>query len=385
MSSIFGSIPQPKSLLEYHRVLCPKAGVRVSPLCLGGMNFGDAWEEALGKVDKKTAFDMLNYFFDNGGNFIDTSNNYQYEQSEKWIGEWMASRKNRDQIVLATKFTTCYPAPESNIRIKANYAGNHTKSLVLSVEDSLKKLQTDYIDLLYVHWWEFTTGVEELMQSLNHLIARGKVLYIGASDTPAWVVSKANEYARNHALRPFSVYQGRYNCADRDLEREVLPMVRSEGMALCPWGSLGGGLFKTEEQRKVTGGRNMGGPSEKHIRISKKLEEIAKKKNTIITSVALAYVIRKQPYVFPIVGGRKVEHLKGNIEALSLELSDEEVDEIEKESGFEIGFPMSFIFEFGGGTYNTRMTSADVGLLKFSAKLDSPPNQQAIRPHGLGK
>lgn len=105
----------------------------------------------------------------------------------------MASRKNRDQIVLATKFTTCYPDPRNPPRQKINFAGNHTKSLHVSVEASLKKLQTDYIDLLYVHWWDFTTSVPELMQSLNHLVQRGKVLYLGVSDTPAWVVSKANE------------------------------------------------------------------------------------------------------------------------------------------------------------------------------------------------
>lgn len=338
----------------------------------------------MGKCDKKTTFEMLDYFFDNGGNFIDTSNNYQFEQSEQWIGEWLASRKNRDQIVLATKFTTFYPSPKTEgLRIKANYAGNHTKSLKLSVEDSLKKLQTDYIDLLYVHWWDFTTSVEEVMQSLNQLVQQGKVLYLGISDTPAWIVSKANEYARNHGLRGFSVYQGRYNAADRDLERDVMPMVRSEGMALCPWAALGGGNFKTEEQRKAGGGRNMGPATETHIKISKKLEEIANKKGTLITSVALAYVMHKQPYIFPIVGGRKVEHLKGNVEALSLELSDQDIDEIDQESGFEIGFPNNFIFEFGGGKYNTRMTSSDVALLKFSVKLDSVPHAPPIKPHGL--
>jgi aryl-alcohol dehydrogenase-like predicted oxidoreductase len=105
----------------------------------------------------------------------------------------MASRKNRDAMVIATKFTTTFPAPEGRPRMVANYAGNSTKSLRVSLEASLKKLQTDYIDVLYVHWWDFTTSVPELMQSLNALVASGKVLYLGVSDTPAWVVSKANE------------------------------------------------------------------------------------------------------------------------------------------------------------------------------------------------
>jgi len=160
-------------------------------------------------------------------------------------------------------------------------------------------------------------------------------------------------------------------------------MVRDEGMALAPWGALGGGNFTTEAKRKANEkGRNMYPPSETQIKISRKLEAIANKKNTQITSVALAYVMHKAPYVFPIVGGRKVEHLKENIEALGLELSDEEIDEIDAESDFQVGFPMTFIYEFGGAKYNTRMTSSDIGLLKFAGKLDSVPHQRPIKPHG---
>ncbi|KAF2273502.1 aryl-alcohol dehydrogenase-like protein [Westerdykella ornata] len=382
--SPFGNPPKPKSLLEFHRVLSPNAGIRVSPLCLGAMNFGEAWEDFMGKCDKATAFEILDYFFEQGGNFIDTANNYQNEESEQWIGEWMASRKNRDQIVLATKFTTCYPDPRNPPRQKTNYAGNHTKSLHVSLEASLKKLQTDYIDLLYVHWWDFTTSVPELMQSLNHLVQQGKVLYLGISDTPAWVVSKANEYARNHGLRGFSVYQGMWSAASRDFERDIIPMARDEGMALAPWGALGGGNFTTKAKREANEkGRSMVPPTESQIKMSERLEEIASKKNTAITSVALAYVMHKAPYVFPIVGGRKVEHLKGNIEALGLQLSDEEIDEIEAASDFEVGFPMNFLFQFGGGKWSTRNTSSDIGLLKTAGPLDSVPHQAPVRPHGL--
>lgn len=190
--------------------------------------------------------------------------------------------------------------------------------------------------------------------------------------------------ARNHGLRPFSVYQGQWSAASRDFERDIIPMARDEGMALAPWGSLGGGNFTTEAKRKANEkGRNMRPPTETQIKISKKLEQIANKKNTQITSVALAYVMHKAPYVFPIVGGRKVEHLKGNIEALSLELSNEEIDEIDAESGFQVGFPMNFLFEWAGDKYNTRMTSSNVGLLQFAGKLDSVPHQPHIKPHGL--
>ena len=181
------------------------------------------------------------------------------------------------------------------------------------------------------------------MNSLNDTITSGKVIYIGASDIPAWIVSKANQYARDHGLRQFSVYQGRWSAADRDFEREIIPMTISENMGIAPWGPLGGGKFKTEEQRKANQGRNIGEVDENSIKVSRALEVIAKKKNTLITSVALAYVMHKVPYVFPIVGCRSLEHLKGNIQALNLVLEKEDIDYIEAAAPFDIGFPLSMI------------------------------------------
>lgn len=159
-------------------------------------------------------------------------------------------------------------------------------------------------------------------------------------------------------------------------------MVRDEGMALAPWGALGGGNFTVQDKEKAgEKGRNFRPQTEAQQKVSEKLAGIAKAKNTLITSVALAYVRHKAPYVYPIVGGRKVEHLKGNIEALGLELSDAELDDIDSAVNFEVGFPMGFLFEFGGTKYNTRMTSSDIGLLKFAGPLDSHPPQPPIKPH----
>jgi aryl-alcohol dehydrogenase-like predicted oxidoreductase len=143
----------------------------------------------------------------------------QGEESETWIGEWMQQRKNRDEMVIATKFTTGYRTIGANEKIKSNFQGNHAKSLRVSVDASLKKLQTDYIDLLYVHWWDFTTSVPELMNSLHNMVANGKVIYLGISDTPAWLVVKCNDYARFHGLTQFSVYQGHWSCG----EYSILP------------------------------------------------------------------------------------------------------------------------------------------------------------------
>lgn len=139
--------------------------------------------------------------------FVDTANNYQGEESETWIGEWMKKRDNRDEMVIATKFTSGFRPPTTGEKIKANFQGNHSKSLRVSVEHSLKKLQTDYIDLLYVHWWDFTTSIPELMNSLHHMVQNGKVLYLGISDTPAWIVVKCNDCkSYNHTPSHESVY-----------------------------------------------------------------------------------------------------------------------------------------------------------------------------------
>jgi aryl-alcohol dehydrogenase-like predicted oxidoreductase len=202
------------------------------------------------------------------------------------------------------------------------------------------------------------------MTSLNHLVASGKVLYLGISDTPAWVVSKANEYARNHGLRGFSVYQGCWSAASRDLERDIIPMCRDEGMALAPWGALGRGKFKTEEQRAALKGvgRNVE-PTETDIKVSRALEGVAKRKGTIITSVAQAYVMAKAPYVFPIIGGRTVDHLKANIEALDVRLSEEDIAEIEAAVPFDIGFPSNFLYGGPPKDYKAPFTLAIGGTI----------------------
>jgi len=365
----FAPAPQPKTALGRYRLLSPTASVRVSPLCLGAMNFGNAWEGFMGACDQKTTESILDYFYESGGNFIDTANNYQNEESEIWIGEWMKKKGNRDQMVIATKYTTCYRTHHNDKEIIINATGNGTKSLHLSLEKSLKKLQTSYIDLLYVHWWDFTCSIPELMQSLNTMVQQGKVLYLGISDTPAWIVSKANEYARQNSLRQFSVYQGRWSAEHRDFERDIIPMAAAEGMGLAPWGALGGGNFKTDEQRKSQEGRKMGEVSEAAIKISKVLEKIGKAKKAQITSVALAYVMQKTPYVFPIVGGRKIEHLKGNIEGLSLELSEEEIKEIDESTPFDIGFPHNFL-----GGPNGVKDPGDIWLMTMAG------HQQHVQP-----
>lgn len=351
----FQLAPEPATELGRYRILCPSAGIRVSPLCLGGMSLGDKWSQFLGSMNKPDAFKLLDAFFDAGGNFIDTANGYQHEQSEEWIGEWMAERNNRDQIVLATKYTSDFRSHALGKGKVPNAAGNHRKSLHMSVQASLKKLQTDYIDILYLHMWDSTTSIREVMDSLHIMVEQGKVLYLGVSDTPAWVVSAANTYALDHGKSPFVIYQGRWNVMLRDFEREIIPMARMFGMALAPWDAIGGGKLQTkkaleERQSKGEGLRNLptmlseGGQTERQAKMSEALHQVAQEHGIeSVTAIALAYLMSKAANVFPIVGGRKVEHLLDNIQSLSIKLTDDQIKYLEGITEFDLGFPGNFI------------------------------------------
>ena len=351
MNELFKPAPEPATPLGRYRVLSSTAGVRVSPLQLGAMSIGDAWSQFMGSMSKEKSFELLDAFVAAGGNFIDTANNYQNEQSEAWLGEWMAARNNRDQIVLATKFTTDYRSHALGKGNAPNACGNHKRNMIVSVRDSLRKLQTDFIDVLYLHWWDHTTSIEEIMDSLHILVEQGKVMYLGISDSPAWVVSAANTYARAHGKTPFSIYQGRWNVMRRDFERDIIPMARHFGMALAPWDVLGSGHFQTakqlEERKKAGEGlrSTVGGEQteeEKHI--SEALAVVAAEHGIeSVTAIALAYVLCKAPNVFPLVGGRKIEHLHDNIRALSIRLTDKQIEFLEAATTFDIGFPGNLI------------------------------------------
>lgn len=353
MNKLFSPAPEPPTELGRYRVLSSTAGIRVSPLQYGAMSIGSAWNEGMGEMDKEKSFKLLDYYFESGGNFIDTANNYQNEDSETWIGEWMQARKNRDQLVIATKFTTDYKSYELGKGKTVNFCGNHKRSMHVSVRDSLAKLQTDWIDILYLHWWDWTTSIEEIMDSLHVLVEQGKVLYLGISDSPAWVVSAANTYARDHGKTPFSIYQGRWNVMRRDFERDIIPMARHFGMALAPWDVLGQGKFQTakaleERQKSGEGLRSMKGAvqTEDEVRMSQALAKVAAEHGIeSVTAIALAYVLSKTPNVFPLVGGRKIEHLKDNLQALDIKLTPAQISYLESVQPFDAGFPTNFIGE----------------------------------------
>ncbi|KAI0710630.1 aryl-alcohol dehydrogenase [NADP(+)] [Earliella scabrosa] len=344
--------PPPKTKLGRHRQLCPLAGVHVSPIVLGAMSIGDKQLEVfgMGTMDKEASFKLLDTYHDEGGNFIDTASNYQEETSEMFLGN-----RHCDEGTF-----------------KTHYVGNNAKSLHISAENSLKKLRTSYIDTLYIHWWDWTCGVEEVMNSLHHLVASGKVLYFGVSNAPSWIVTKANTYARMAGKTPFVIYQGPWSVVQRDMEREI-------GMAICPWNVLATGKIRTdaEEEARLKSGssvrrRTFGADwmrNEKERKVAKVLEE-ARVGTPSIQAVAIAYVMQMVLYVFPLVGGRKVEHLHANIQALDIAVTEEHIRRIQEASPLELGFPYEYMGT--GSTYG-------IGYV-MSGHHDKWPAQQAIRP-----
>ncbi|KAJ7173658.1 NADP-dependent oxidoreductase domain-containing protein [Mycena filopes] len=377
--SSFSETPTPPTKLGHYRLLSPLAGIHVSPIQLGAMSIGDKWGD-MGSMDKESSFKLLDAYFDNGGNFIDTANVYQDGTSEMFIGEWAEKRGIRDQLVIATKYTNYTMSGDNSIAQKPLYVGNNIKSMRSSVEASLKRLRTTHIDILYLHWWDWSTGVEEVMNGLHNLVVQGKVLYLGISDSPAWVVAQANQYARDHAKTPFVIYQGGWSILDRSFEREIIPMARAHGLALAPFGVLASGNIRTdaeEQKRKESGdlGRTLFKPqwerTEEQRNMVHALEKVAAEVGAkSVHAVAIAYVMQKVPYCFPVIGGRKIENMLSNLEALDISLSDAQIAYLESIVPFDLGFPHTMIGD--GKEYSW--------VMKSSAVFVKHPRAEPIRP-----
>jgi aryl-alcohol dehydrogenase-like predicted oxidoreductase len=312
--------------------LLGKSGLRVSELALGTMTFGETWGWGASKDECRRIFDA---FVEAGGNFVDTACNYTDGQSEEIVGA--LTEADRERFVIATKYTL------SARRDDPNGGGNHRKNLVQTLEASLRRLGTDYVDLLWLHMWDGMTPVDEVVRALDDLVSSGKVLYVGISDTPAWVVSQAVTLADRHGWSPFVAVQAPYSLADRDVERELLPMARALGLTLTPWGMLEGGaltgkyLDETDEPRRY----ESAGP--KTNAIAREVVAVADELGATPAQVAVAWVRARPWHLVPIVGARSESQLRENLGALDVELSREHVDHLDEISGFRLGFPRDFL------------------------------------------
>lgn len=312
--------------------LLGRSGLRVSELALGTMTFGEAWGWGAPKEESRRIFDA---FLEAGGNFVDTASNYTDGQSEELVGEFL--RADRDRVVLATKYTL------TSRRDDPNAGGNSRKSMARTLEGSLRRLGTDYVDLLWLHMWDGMTPVEEVVRALDDLVSSGKVLYVGISDTPAWVVSQAVMLADLRGWSRFVAVQAPYSLADRDVERELLPMARSLELAFTPWGMLEGGALTGKYLGETDRPRRYERAGDRVNGIAREVIGIAEEIGATPSQVAIAWV-RVQPWLtVPIVGARTEEQLRDNLGALDVELADEHVERLSAASGFDVGFPRAFL------------------------------------------
>lgn len=323
--------------------LLGNTGLRVSELCLGTMTFGEEWGWGASREESRKIFEA---FAEAGGNFIDTANLYTGGTSEKFTGEFLKGR--RERFVLATKYTLTMSPDDPN------GGGNHRKSLVQSLEASLKRLDTECIDLLWAHAYDFMTPVEETMRALDDVVRAGKVLYVGISDAPAWVVSRANTLASLKGWSPFAALQIQYGLADRTPERDLLPMARAMGIAVTPWGVLGGGVlsgkYRSPDDRPE-GARYAkdeqwaaANVTERNVRIAEAAGAVAKETGRTASQVALAWV-RQQPFgaIVPILGVRTLSQLKDNLGCLDVTLGPSQLAALDAASRVDLGFPHDFL------------------------------------------
>lgn len=320
--------------------LLGKSGLRVSELALGTMTFGEDWGFGAPKEESEK---MFNLFVEAGGNLIDTANNYTNGSSETFIGELI--KPYREQMVIATKYSLTTRSHDPN------GGGNHRKNMIQSVEASLKRLQTDYIDILWLHAWDFLTPVEEVMRALDDLVRAGKVLYIGISDTPAWIVSQANTLATLRGWTPFIGLQIEYSLLQRAPERDLLPMARALDIGVTAWGPMAGGALTgkyTSQLQALDSAPKRLSPNSarlnpKNTEITEMVLEIANEIGKTPSQVALNWVRQQSGVIIPIVGARKASQLKDNLGSLDFILEANHLKRLHEVSKIELGFPHDFL------------------------------------------
>ncbi|MEQ9496446.1 MAG: aldo/keto reductase [Deltaproteobacteria bacterium] len=324
-------------MLDYR--LLGKSGLRVSEVCLGTMSFGEDWGFG---ADEKTSHAVLDAYAEAGGNFLDTANKYHNGETEEIVGRWLEGK--RDGQVVATKYTLAMDHADPNS------AGNQRKNLVRAVEGSLKRLRTDYIDLLWVHAWDPYTPFEETMRGLDDLVRSGKVLYVGVSDTPAWVVSASNVLAELRGWTQYVGLQIEYSLLQRTVEQELLAMGEHFDLSVVAWGPLGGGVLTGKYTRgtdvdSLRKGANeaRGRTSEKNLTIARAVDAIADELGKTSAQVALAWVRSRGYRYIPIVGARKVEQITDSLGCVDVELTPDHVAKLDALSEAPLLFPNDFL------------------------------------------
>jgi len=323
-----------------HYKLLGRTGLRISELCLGAMTFGDS--RGWGTPEGECAA-IVDAFAESGGNFIDTANYYAGGESERIVGALI--KPERERWVLSTKYTLTMRPDDPN------GGGAHRKSLVQSLEASLRRLQTDYVDLYWVHIWDAFTPVEEVVRALDDVVTAGKVLYVGISDTPAWRVSQAVTVADLRGWTRFAGLQIPYSLVERSVERELLPMAQALDLTVTAWSPLGGGLLtgRYGSDRERPNDTRLAAPGEnaltdRNLAIADAVNAVADERGASSAQVAIAWLRAQQArgVIVPIVGARHLDQLKDSLGALELDLEPDELACLDEASRIELGFPHDF-------------------------------------------
>ena len=333
------------SLQDY--VTLGRSGLRVSPLSLGTMTFGTEWGWGSEEAQARQIFDR---YLDQGGNFVDTANLYTGGKSEQMVGKFISEKKLRDRIVLATKFT--FNTEQGN----PNTGGNGRKNIYQALEASLRRLQTDYIDLYWLHAWDLVTPAEEVVSTLNDLVGHGKIRYYGFSDTPAWYVARAQTLAEKEGKERLIALQLEYSLVERNIEREHIPVSQELGIGVCPWSPLAGGFLTGKYKREGESGKGEGrlettkgssNPafnkfSERNWRIHDVLSDVAKRINKLPAQVALNWVITQPGVTSTIIGATKLAQLNDNLQAADITIPAELRKRLDEVSAPEAIQPYTF-------------------------------------------
>ena len=331
--------------------LLGRSGLRVSDLCLGTMTFGEDWGWGAAKDEARKIYDT---YREAGGNFIDTANIYTNGSSEKLVGEFIAG--HREEVVVATKYTNAASVFAGKPGTDANAGGNQRKNMVQAVEASLKRLGTDYIDLYWLHIWDTMTPAEEVMRAFDDLVRSGKVLYIGISDAPAWVVAKSNTLAELRGWTRYVGLQIEYSLLERTVERELIPMAKDQQMTVLAWSPLKNGLLtgkylpENAKASEADGARmhsemmkGFGGSIDTTHAVVSEVVAVAEELGVSAAQVALAWLRTRPVPVIPIIGARKLAQIEDNIRSLEVTLSPEQLSRLEKATAVPMGFPHDFL------------------------------------------
>lgn len=314
-----------------------RSGLRVSPFCLGTMTFGEDWGWGASAADSEA---IMSEYIERGGNFIDTANIYTNGHSEKIIGDYLSAAAGlRDRIVLATKFF-------GNLDIgNPNGGGAGRKAIVRQCEESLRRLQTDYIDLYWLHNWDRTTPIEETLRAMDDLVTSGKVRYLGLSDLPAWKASQAQTIAHFRGFAPAIALQVEYSLLARTVEGELIPMAQELGLGVMPWGPLRGGKLSGKYTRDNAGSRksdrtgSSAALTEYEYSVLDTVNAVAAEVGANTAAVALAWVHSRSGVASTLIGARRLDQLRANLDAIDVSLTSEQIARLDAVTRPVLNFP----------------------------------------------